>query len=72
MVENEDDGIDFPYAFLNKDELFPSPESVDLPMKEALTNFLLVDQTKEDNGVDHPRLKDVFSAHYVELLEAIA
>ena len=41
-------------------------------MKDAITNFLTVKQTKEDDGIDHPRLKDVFSAHYVELLQAIA
>ena len=41
-------------------------------MKEALTRFLVLKQTKEDQGVDHPRLIDVFSAHYMELLDAIA
>ena len=75
VVENEledDDGIDFPYAFLNKDELVPKPKGLDAPMKKSFTTFLEVKQTQEEIGVEQPCLKDVFSAHYVNLLEAIA
>jgi len=59
--DDEDSGVDFPYAFLNRDELIKPADDVDEALRDAMTKFLELRQTKEAHGDDCPRLKDIFA-----------
>ena len=43
--DSEDKGIDFPYAFLNSDELITRPDTISKEQVAELTQFLDYDQS---------------------------
>ena len=71
--ENDEDGIDFPYLFLNTDDTLvkPAPET-NKHLHDQMVSLLTMTQTKEYHGIDQPNLKNLISLAYIDLLEAIA
>lgn len=72
VSDEEEDDLDFPYAFLNTDDLVKPSEEGDSRVLSEMSEFLKLNQEDWSHGVTVPRLKNGIAKAYVVLLDSIA
>ena len=68
----DDDELDFPYTFLNEDDLIRPTGKCEPSLLKEMTAFVHLHQEGATKEEDYPRLKNFFALGYITLLDAIA